>query len=332
MLLRRLKSNNAFNLIFIPLAVVALWMKSFLQPFIYEYSSCENTDLLFSPIAKLLGTNALLHVITGAVLCIALAFLMQLINSRYAFIRIRSKLPGVLFVIVISGFTALQTLHPVYLGALFMLLAIYRLFGVFEKSKPYSAVFDVGFLLGVSVLICLKLIVFFPAFVTGMVVLSRDTRWREFVLILLGFVLPFLFGASYAFLSDSLSVLVDNFIVGITKEISHFNQPALRIYLGVLLFYTFIASIDVLKQYDKKKISSRKYFTAFFWIFIAALISYIFVPAVSQEILVVAMIPLTFLFSNFFVFMKRRFWGEFLFVLLILVVVVMQFFDAFLHA
>lgn len=332
MLLRRLKSNSGFNLIFIPIAVAALWMKSFWQPFIYDYSSCENSNLLFKPIAQLVGNNALVHVIVGALLVVALAFMMQMINARYAFIRIRNKLPGLLFVIVLGGFTELHTLHPIYLGAVFVLFAVYRLFSMFEKSRPYSAVFDVGFLLGVSALFCLNLIVLFPAFVIGVAVLSRDTKWREFVLILLGFVLPFLFAFSYAFITDEFQTTFEILITSITQGVSHlFNNLALQIYIGVLIFYTLIASIDILQQYDKKKISSRKYFTAFFWIFLLSLIAYIFLPAASQEMLIIVVIPVTFLMSNFFVFMKRRVWGEFFFALLLVVVVFLQFFELVLY-
>lgn len=328
MLLRRLKSNNGINLLFIPLAVFAFWVKSFWEPFIFDHASCENINILYAPIAKLMGANALAHTIVGAVLVVALAFMMQMINGRYAFIRIRSKLPGSLFVIIICGFTDLHTAHPIYFGAVFVLFAIYRLFSMFEKSRPYSAVFDVGFLLGVSALFCFNLIVLFPAFVISMAVLSRDTKWREFVLILLGFVLPFIFAASYLFLVEDLPTTFNLIVSGISQSINNFwLNTDLMIYVGVLAFYTFIATIDILKQYDKKKISSRKYFTAFFWIFLFSVVGFTFVPSASQEMLVISIIPVTFLISNFFVFMKRRFWGEFFFILILGIVIFMQFFD-----
>lgn len=103
------------------------------------------------------------------------------------------------------------------------------------------------------------------------------------------------------------------------------------IYLGVLLLYTLMGTVDILKQYDKKKISSRKYFTAFFWIFLFAMIGYIFVPAASQEMLVIIAIPVTFLIGNLFVFMKKRFWGELLFAVLLVIVIFMQFADQFIN-
>ena len=75
---------------------------------------------------------------------------MQLLNDNFSFIRIKSKLPSILFVIILGGFTEMHTMHPVLFGTLFILLAILQLFQTFEKPKPYSALFNVGFLLGVG--------------------------------------------------------------------------------------------------------------------------------------------------------------------------------------
>lgn len=326
MLLRRLKSNNGINLFFIPVAVLAFWANSLLHPSIYDYSSFENHSFLFAPIAKLVGHNPLLHVVVGIVLVIALSFVVQLINDRYSFIRIRSKLPSVLFPIILGGFIGMHTLHPVYFGAIFVLFAIYRLFSMFEKVKPYAAIFDVGIFLGVGSLFYSNIIILLPAFLIGVGILSRETKLREFIILLLGFVLPFIFTFSYAFVSDSFSQTFDVFIQSITTPVYHLkNNYALQVYLVVLLLYTVLASLDILKQYGEKKVSSRKYYSAFFWIFVFTLIGFIFVPATSREMLVITIIPLTFLISNLFVFKKSRFWSEFLFAVLLVVVIFMQF-------
>jgi hypothetical protein len=50
----------------------------------------------------------------------------------------------------------------------------------------------------------------------------------------------------------------------------------------------------------------------------------VLMPSTSFEIVVIAAIPVTFLLSNFFVFLKSRFWGEFLFSLLVIAVIVME--------
>ena len=84
-------------------------------------------------------------------------------------------------------------------------------------------------------------------------------------------------------------------------------------------------------QYDSKKISTRKYFAIFLNIFVLALASFAFIPVTSQEILIIIAIPITYLISNLFVFMKSRFWSEFVFLLLLGIVVFMQVSDKFIY-
>jgi len=326
MILKRIKTNSGLNLFLIPVAALVFWSKNLLHPTVYDYSVCESKNILFSPILNLVGNNPFVHAVISLLLIVALGFLMQLVNDRYSFIRIRSKLPSILFVIIMGGFVGLHTLHPIYFGAIFVLFAINRLFGMFEKSRPYSAIFDVGFLLGVASLFCFNLIVLFPAFFVSIAVLSREKKWREFVIPLLGFLLPFFFATSYAIITDNFQEILEIYKCNITTPVNHFQgNSALQIYLGVLFLFTVIGSIDILKQYDNKKISSRKYFTVFFWVFIFSIISFVFIPAASQEMLLIAAIPVTYLIANFFVFMKKKFWSELLFTLLLVSVIIVQF-------
>jgi hypothetical protein len=326
MILKRIKTNSGVNLFLIPVAALVFWMKDLLHPTVYEFSVCESENILFSPILRLTGNQPFVHVLLSLVLVVGLGFLMQLLNDRYSFIRIRSKLPSILYVIILGGFVNMHTLHPVYFGAIFVLFALNRFFGMFEKPRPYSVVFDVGFLTGIASLFCFNLIALFPAFLISTAVLSREKKWREYVILLTGFVLPFLFVLSYAVLTDNFQELFENYSKNIISPVNHFRENyVLQAYVGVLILYTSIGSLDILKQYDKKKISSRKYFTVFFWIFLFSIISFTFIPAASQEMLVITAIPVTFLISNFFIFMKKRFWGELLFTLLLACVFIVQF-------
>ncbi len=326
MLLKTLKSNNLRNLIFIPLAVMAFWFEKFQAPYNYDFMPGEAENVLFAPIFRLTAENPLLNVILSAVMAIILALMVEMIIARYQFIRIRTRLPAILFVIIIGGFTGLHTLQPVYFAAIFLLLAIYRLFGIFEQQKAYTTAFDVGFLLGVGSLFYFSLLVFLPAFIAGLLVLNRDTRWREFLLIVIGFALPLVFAISYFFYTDRLLPLLTVFEQSITEPVSHFrsNVP-LQIYLGVLMVFTAMGSIVMARQYDTKKVSSRKYFTVFFFVFLFSLGGFVFIPAASHEMLILTAIPVTYLISNLLVFMKSRFWSEFFFLLLLGIVIALQF-------
>lgn len=326
MLLKKFKSNHTFNFILFPLLGVLFWLRDFLYPHAYPFYPEEAGNLLYAPIHNILQHSLLLQNLVALVLFILLAFIVLQINNRYNFIRVRTMIPATLFVIMAGGFTEIHALHPIWFGAVFFLIAVYRLLGVFDHPQPFSPVFDSGFFLGISSLFYFNLSALFPVFLIGTGILSKESKWREFAILIIGFLLPFLFGASYAWFNDSLHkylVIIESNVI--TYNDHFLSNTALQIYSGVLLFITLLGSFKLLKDYDTKKVSTRKFSIIFFLIFLNSIAGIVFIPAVSQEMLIITIVPVTFLISNYFVFQKSRYWGEFIFLLLIFVVIIMQF-------
>lgn len=326
MILRILKSNRLVNYLLTFFIGLILWSASLKKPFVYSYYYGEVDNILYKPIHELLlNSNLLVGSIVSLVLVLFLAFLIQLINTQFAFIRIRTMLPAPLFVLIVGGFTEMHTLHPVYFAAIFILLAIYRLFAAFDVQQPYSAAFDSGFLIGVGSLFYFDSIILFPAIFAGTIILKRETNWRTSTINIIGFCLPFFFALSYAFLTEQSLELLKTFERNIISANNHFMLNLhLQIYLSFLILLTVLATIKLVQQFDTKKVSSRKYFNVLFLIFIFTLAGFIFVPPVSQEMLVILTIPICYLIANFFIFIKSKFWGNFLMYLLLAIVVYIQ--------
>jgi len=236
-------------------------------------------------------------------------------------------IPAPLFIIIVGGMVHLHTLHPVYFGALFMLFAVYRLFSTFDKTKAYSAVFDVGLLIGIGSLFYFGLLFFLPAFLIGVGMLGRDTRWRDYTILLLGFFLPLIFALGIGILTENFLEMLKAFEQNILTTNKKFSiKPQMLVFFGFLILITILGSLGIIQQYDTKKISSRKYFVIFFLIFNFSVCSFIFIPAISHEMLLISAIPVTYLIANYLAFMKSRFFSETLFALLIILVVILQFF------
>jgi hypothetical protein len=325
MLLKILKSNRAVNFFLFPLLGILFWLKSLVSPRVYPFYSGETDNILYKPIHNLAIEIAILQIIIPLILIIGMALIMLQLNNRYNIIRIRTMLPAPLFILVVSGFSDLHALHPVYFAAFFVLLAIYRLFSAFDEVKPYSPAFDSGFFLGMASLFYLNVFLLFPAFLIGLGVLTREPRWREYTVGFIGFVLPFIFAFSFVFVWGNVSELLETLELNITTKVGNIksNLPVLG-YLTFMLILVLLGSFKILQQYDTKKVSTRKYFIVLFLVFLFLMFSFILVPATSIEIFVIAAIPLTFLLANFFVFLKSRFWGEFWFSLLLIAVLVME--------
>jgi hypothetical protein len=236
-------------------------------------------------------------------------------------------IPAPLFIVIVGGMMHLHTIHPVYFGALFMLFAVYRLFSIFDKIKSYSAVFDAGLLIGIGSLFYFGLVFLLPAFLIGVGMLGRDTRWRDYTILLLGFFVPLIFALSIGILSEHFLEMLKAFEQNVLSTNKKFNvTPQMLVFFGFLILTTILGSIRIIQQYDTKKVSSRKYFVFLFLIFIFSLAAFVFIPAVSHEVLLITAIPVAYLIANYLAFMKSRFFSELIFIILVILVSIQQFF------
>ena len=326
MILQTLKSNSSINLALFPIIGVLFWIKNILAPAEYPFYVAENKNLLFAPIFTLTEGLGLLQVLISFALVVFTAFFAQQLNDRYALIRTRTKLPSIIFVVIIGGFTALHALHPVYFAAIFLILSIYNLFAVFNNPAPFAPIFNAGLFLSIGVLFYFQLIVLFPAFLIGVVILYREVSWHELLIGAVGFLVPFIFAAGFSFYNDNLLEFLKTMEQNILTPVNYLKNNFLL--YGFLLFLSILILIGSLKfihQFDSRKVSTRKYYSVFLVIFIFAISGFLLVPAASHEMLIIAALPVTFLISNLFVAMESRFWSELLFALLLSVTAFMQF-------
>ena len=326
MLLKSLKLNQPYHILLIPIIAAALWIKSFMNPVIFPFYPGEDMMILYQPIKFLLNKNPLASNIVAMIFIVLLAFLILKLNVQYSFIRVKTFLPSSLFVLITSGMHDLHAMHPVYPAALFLILTIDRIFSAYDKEIIHSNAFDAGIFLAIGSLFYLNLVFFFPFLWAGLVTLKPKVNWREYILTALGFILPWLAAFTYYLISGRTDELIHTLETNFTSH-QIFLRGSLpdQIYIGFLVLLTLLGSYTLLAQYDEKRISSRKYFKAFFWIFLISGILITASPSVSQEIIIVLAIPLTYLISNYLIFMKRQIWGEILLYILTAGVIYLMF-------
>ena len=326
MLLKTLKSNQPYHTLLVPFIAIGLWIQSFVHPHAFPFYPGEDSMILYQPLSYLLEGNLLLNNIVALIFIILLAFLILKLNLQYTFIRIRSVLPAIVFILITSGMRDLHAMHPVYPATLFLLLTIDRIFDAYENETIHSNAFDAGIYLSIGSLFYMNLVFFFPLLWFGFIILKQKVNWREYFLTAIGFVLPWLAALAYYLIAGKQEELTHTIQLNFTSHplFLRENLPIL-IYVGYLVLLTLLGSYFLLSQYADKRISSRKYFKVFFWIFLISVIIIAANRAVSQEIILLLALPLTYLISNYFISMKHQGWGEVFIYLLTAAVVTLQF-------
>lgn len=300
-------------------------MQAFLSPETYHFFAGEDQMPFYALLAKLLNHSVLTGKIVSSIAILIIVFLIIRLNSIFGFLRSRSFLPGTIYVILLAGFPNLHFLHPIWMGAIFLLLCIYYLFDSYNKNDILSNCYITGFLLGVGSLFYFPLIFFIPLLIFGYANLARMYQWRHLILPLLGFITPWAITASIYFLTDSFPYFTETVVNNCILK-NPFTVPRIILYYLIFLsILTALSAIFLAQNYDTKKISSRKYLSVltFFLITSGAL------PWISKtaafEAMVIILIPVTYFISHYLIFVNNRIVPDVIFGLMLAFTIFMQF-------
>jgi len=326
MILKILKNNRSYNFILILILVGLLGFHSFLKPETWQFFDEGNKMPLFSLLTHGIETNVFINFLVPVVFIFLISLLLLRLNSTFPVIQEKTFLIPGIFVIILGGFVFLHTMHPVYFGTLFLLFSLSRIFSACTKdSGGLSSAFDAGFYIGVGSLFYFPLIFYFFVVWAGLFKIHGQLHGRYFILSLIGTLLPWLMVFSYYFFTDAQSVfnhiIYQNFYASSSYQ---GTEIPYYIYIGFLFLMIVISEFPLLSHVNSQKVVTRKYYGILFWIFIVSIAIFFLVPSVSEEIMVIIAVPLSFLFSNFMVYLKKEILGDIILIVFLGLIVWIQ--------
>ena len=325
MLLRIIKANHFYNFILIPVLGFLMLLRSIMKGGVFPGQNCTYTTPLCMPLFNS-GIPMWGAILINFAVVLILCFMLLQINAKFAFVKERTFLPAFLFIIIVYALPELRVIQPIFFSGIFIILAINSIFNSFEKKVAIKYAFDAGFFIGIAGIFYFYAIFFIVLVPFSLSVLRNSLTWRESVVSFIGLFIPWLFLFSFYFIGGDFSTLLDyisnSFLI---KEKSFLIHLPIQIYLVYLIMIITISSVFILQQYGIKNISVRRYFKILFLFFITSL-AMLLSPHVSTEVLVFLTIPLTFLITNYLIFMNRRVWAELFLVFLVIISVSIQFF------
>lgn len=327
MLIRFFKHNNPSSFILLPLFALVLWIIGF---FSAQSGGLTYHMPLYETIAKPLNNIHFIGTLIAFLLIISGAFLLNFIVNKYEILTKPSFLPALFYIVFMSMDNVMLTLHPFVFTNIFIMLAVYKLVSSYQKDTAFSNAFDAGILLSVSTLFYFPSIVFIPLLSIGFI-LFRPFNWREWIISLLGILVPYIFLFSYYFLNDT----PDNWrnIIAFFPDLPEQPKPVISnsfyFMLGICMliilfsFKKLFVGFNEASQRNKKGISLLLWFSSF------ALLSLFIAPRVSIQNYSALAIPSSVFCANYFLKIKKQWWGELLFLLLLASIFIHHFFTLF---
>ena len=323
MLLERLKSNNLVHLIIIPVLGILLWARTFylnydgveldlgtfhmpMYAFLINYLEANTFNLVISVIALLL--------------IIAETFIVVDLANRYNFYERNNFLPGYIFIILASSYIGLQKLHPAIIANIFILIALEHLFRSIKVENSLKSSFYAALFISISSLFYIKAVVFILV-CWLVIVFIRKLTFRDFIVSVFGFALPYFLSWAYFYLQNAgKEFTVTLGLTGVIKNMDYSLDLMYYIFFGFLALLILFASIHMLKNIRFKNIEVGNYFWALFFFFIVTLISY-FLRPFSLEFIVIGAIPVAYLITEYLLHLKKSWVGDIILLALLVLTV-----------
>lgn len=325
MILRILKANPIFQLILTILTGAGIWLWIGISP--TKAADYKWNMLIFNDFWTWAMHFHFFSAIVGGIIVLTLAFSWNAFINSNSLLKQSSYFPALIFVLLASCRSSLICFYPSLIASLFLMLAIRRLAAGYKKDKALSEVFDAGLFIGIASLFYIPLVVF-VVFLWIAILTIRSLIWREWVAALIGFALPFAFILAYHYIFFAPAPFWSNKFNIITSgyrsswSFSWEEWVMLIAFVGISLasFWLFF------NKMQDNVVKAQKIWALMLWFVFFALLSVFLSPQRDARSLAVLILPVSLIFSNYFLKAKSVIWPEFLFLCLLATVGISLFF------
>ncbi|MCE9540661.1 MAG: DUF6427 family protein [Bacteroidetes bacterium] len=327
MLIRFFKNNNPSSFILLPLFALVLWIIGF---FLAQNAAVTYHMPLYQTITKPLNNFHLIGTLIAFLLIISGAFLLNFIVNKYEILTKPSFLPALFYIVFMSMDIAMLTMHPFVFANIFIMLAIFKLVSSYQKDTAFSNAFDAGFLISLSTLFYFPSIVYIPILVIGFL-LFRPFNWREWIISLLGIIGPYIFVFSYYFLNDTLDNWqnITAFFPDLPEQQKQVIPGSFYFMIGICVLILLFSFKKIFTGFYESSQRNKKGISLLVWLAVFASLSLFIAPQLYIQNFSALAIPASVFCANYFLKIKKQWWGELLFILLLSSIFIHHFFTLF---
>ena len=317
MLNKLFNSNSIFSLVILIFTVLIFWAIAFANavPMANPIPASPLYNIVFSYIGDLFFICALITI----VLVIFEALLINYVLLNNDIIPRNSYIAAYIFVIISGLFNDNIILQPVMIANLFIILALWLFLRLYEEHDAFTTVFNIGTLISIASMFYFPAAVFILLIWAGFII-YRLFSWREWVISILGFLLPYLFLGSYYYWNDCFIAKIN-----VYKEVFkfiNFNDfsPAIYTYivLAVMGLLLFISLFKLLIIINEKAIRIRKFLSIMIWYLIISFVSLNLSAEFGVLGFLMMSISASVIITLYINYSKRPLWVESLLILLVL--------------
>jgi hypothetical protein len=245
----------------------------------------------------------------------------RFVNDIKLFPKI-TYVPGLLYILCASLFREYLFFTPVLVVNTFIVFIVIKMFSIYKKTDCQKDVFDVGLMIGICALIYFPSLSLLLLFFIGLSIL-RAFAWREWLIGILGVLVPFFLAGTTYFWNDKLAKF---FLATFESVYAEFNiaiegGPELVWIGGEIIAMLGIAVYLLQNNFMKSPIQFRKFLTLMLWGIVILSFSSLFLNKLTLNHFLILSAPLSIILSYFFLSFRKWyipetfFWSLFLSIL-----------------
>ena len=302
------KSGTFIQFTIYTVILAFMWIPAFLNPVPPVHTPTDGP--LYTLLVNALPQSSYFPVVLALILVILQSLILFYVYQANGFFKRSNFLPAIIILVTYSWNSNFQTMHAMLPAALFVILALNSIMGMYGKLAAYQHVFVTSLCIGIASLFYIPL-AYLLLMIWFIFITYRISSWREYAVSIIGYTLPIIYYFSWLFWNDTLQEGMRH----LTGSLLNLMRPPRisitdTIWLSVSAFLLLVTMIAVLNIMNDKLISLRRKSWVLFNYSIIAAIGTLLAgwPILSANYLFA--IPMSFFVTGSFSMIKRPFWFE----------------------
>ena len=285
------RDRSDINLLFLVLLSVALhfhiWM---LPPMVIANESDGVLAYILVHYIKSLHPIAL--TILFQIIILSQAIRLNVLMSKLKMFQHVSYLPGFTYIILTALFPFWDVISSGLVANSLVIWILVKLLRLYDQNQPKSLEFNIGLILGCSILLYEPIAILIPVVLFAMTII-RPFKLTEWLVLLMGVTLPFYFIFTFVFLTGSLKDFM-HFLPRLDWK-NPFVRPDLNVILALIAIsiQLFVGLYYWNEQKSRFIIQVRKYWGVLLLVLILTLFQPIIFSAQALYASAIVLTPLT---------------------------------------
>ena len=318
MFIRIFRSKYFFNYLLFFIIAIALWFDVLINPEKIKLSQ-QNTGAAW--LDAIFAGFPLIMVILAIGLLIFQALVFNQIHDNHRLAERNQMLVAAFYILLMSSTPILVRPTIMIIVNFLMIILMNTMLNILGKHEPYRQVFDAAFIVGIASLLYFPTVVFL-VFTWICFIVFQIFTWREWVISIFAFLLPYLFVGTYFFWTDELLDVSRNYITKFyeIKPIIVAANTYAYIVWGLLVFLVLIVFSRMIRGISESISDLRKKNrVVLFFLFIVA-VSSVYSGNNFRMHLSLAAIPVAAIFGTYFSQSKKILLPEIITLLILIVI------------